>query len=84
VKSTIASANDRDLENRITVNTLKARLIIAALVFAGILLALWVGSSHSAIAVGLGSYFPRSFAAFALLLAVLWLGVRSEMCSPRS
>jgi uncharacterized protein len=54
------------------VNKVKARLIIAALVFAGILVAFWVGSSHSAIAVGLGSYFPRAFAAFALLLAALW------------
>lgn len=50
----------------------KARLAIATLVYAAILLAFWIAASRSNLAIALGSFFPRTFAAFALILAPLW------------
>lgn len=52
---------------------MKVSRLISALISYAVLMALfWVGFRHSSAEGALGTFFPRAFAAFALLFAPLW------------
>ncbi len=51
---------------------LKKRFLIASLLYAGLLVALWFGFRRSPLAASLDGNFSRGFASFAILLAPLW------------